>query len=71
MPGEMVTVRADFYPNGEIIPLGITYTEGNSRYIDKVIKVEKNITKKETRFYCLSNGLPIELVFNIRGWHIE
>ena len=34
-------VRADFYPNGAIIPLGITDEHGSTLYIDKVIRSER------------------------------
>ena len=41
MCNKKIIVRVDFYPNGEIIPLGITDSIGNSHYIDKIIRIEK------------------------------
>ena len=55
MSGERVTVRVDFYPTGDILPLGITNAEGNSQFIDKVVRVEKLTKNKEIKYYCLSN----------------
>ena len=48
-------VRADFYPNGEIIPLGITDCHGNSIFVNRVIKVIK-ITENNIYFKCSASG---------------
>ena len=34
-------VRADFYPDGNIIPLGITDKSGKTIFIDQVQKMER------------------------------
>lgn len=48
-------VRVDFYPNGEIIPLGITDCHGNSIFVNRVIKVIK-ITENNIHFRCSASG---------------
>ena len=48
-------VRADFYPNGEIIPLGITDCNGNSIFVNKIIETVR--TKENNfRFKCSAHG---------------
>ncbi len=71
MSGERVTVRVDFYPTGDILPLGITNAEGNSQFIDKVVRVEKLTKNKEIKYYCLSNDAPIVLVYRMGIWYKE
>lgn len=48
-------VRADFYPNGEIIPLGITDCHGNSLYVNKITETVKT-KENNIRFKCTSSG---------------
>lgn len=71
MISEMVTVRVDFYPTGDILPLGVTNSRGNSLFIDKIVKVEKLATKDVVKYFCLSNGSPLVLVYNRGVWYIE
>lgn len=48
-------VRADFYPNGEIIPLGITDCHGNSIYVNTITETVR--TKENNfRFKCSAHG---------------
>lgn len=64
-------VRADFYPNGEIIPLGITDCHGNSIFVSRVIKVIK-ITENNIYFKCSVSGNR-ELFLSFAGgkWTVE
>lgn len=64
-------VRADFYPNGEIIPLGITDCHGNSIFVNRVIKVIK-ITENNIYFKCSASGNR-ELFLSFAGgkWTVE
>lgn len=60
-------VRADYYPNGEIIPLGITDCHGNSLYVREVITTicEEN----SCRFNCrMSDDREITLVLSNNKW---
>lgn len=64
-------VRADYYPNGEIVPLGITDYQGNSLYLKK-LTTTKRAGKQEFRFECLtSNGQRIVLLFLRGRWIVE
>ena len=71
MLGERVTVRVDFYPTGDILPLGITNAEGNSQFIDKIVRVEKHTKNEEIKYYCLSNDVPVVLVYRMGIWYKE
>lgn len=65
------TVRADFYPCGEIIPLGITDCQGNSLFIQKTIKVQK-VEKGGLLFECLANNKrKLLLTFKDNKWIVE
>lgn len=52
-------VRADFYPNGEIIPLGITDCHGNS--IKDIQELSDNLfhiqSKMSYEYYSLAEAL--------------
>lgn len=64
-------VRADFYPNGEIIPLGITDCYGNSLFVGRVIKVIK-ITENNIHFKCSANENKVLLLSFVGGkWIVE
>ena len=62
-------VRADYYSNGEIIPLGITDNQGYSQYLRKV-KVNKK-SDSELHFDCLTNtGKKVVLLFSKGKWKV-
>ena len=64
-------VRADFYPNGEIIPLGITDCHGNSIFVNRVIKVIK-IAENNIHFKCsASENRVLFLSFAGGKWTVE
>lgn len=44
---ERFIVRLDFYPNGDILPLGFTDMRGHTTYVDEIVdkKIEKNTVK--------------------------
>ncbi len=63
-------VRADYYPNGEIIPLGITDDQGFSQYL-KNVNVDKN-PDGGLRFECLTGaGKKVVLSFSKDEWKVE
>lgn len=64
-------VRADFYPNGEIIPLGITDCNGNSIFVNKIIEIirtkENNIS-----FKCSASGGRVFFLFFVKNkWTVS
>lgn len=64
-------VRADFYPNGEIIPLGITDCYGNSMFVNRVIETTR-IKENNIRFKCsVSGGRVFFLSFVESKWAIS
>lgn len=64
-------VRADFYPNGEIIPLGITDCHGNSIFVNRVIETTR-IKENNIRFKCsVSGGEVLFLSFVENKWTVS
>lgn len=67
-----VIVRADFYPNGEIVPLCITLENGSSIHIEKVINVKKDFNKHgayKLLFICKTDAGLISLLFERNAWN--
>ncbi len=60
-------VRADYYPDGQIIPIGMTSTSGESTYIDRVIAVKKESVNKII-FRCRSKNLEFNLLYDNSRW---
>ena len=64
-------VRADFYPNGEIIPLGITDCHGNSIYVNKITETTRT-KENNIRFKCsVSEGRVFLLSFVKNRWAVS
>lgn len=67
-------VRADFYPNGTIIPLCVTFSDGKSIYI-KNTRIKEISCGKNGKCYVLYNchtdigNLSLKLENNI--WSLE
>lgn len=65
-------VRADYYPDGNIIPLGITDLSGATSYIDRICSIEKEVCKEgqvSYKFLCLSNKKKLMLIFENNKWN--
>lgn len=60
-------VRADFYPDGSINPLGITDKFGNTTYIKRVKKTIK-VDDSEYIFECITDKKEIKLHFKNNLW---
>lgn len=60
-------VRADYYPDGSIRPLGITDKKGNTFYIDSI--EEPHITSKEgLLFKCFIHSKEAKLFLSNNHW---
>lgn len=66
---EEYIVRADFYPDGEIIPLGITDCQGNTIYVKKSKMVFSN-GKDARRFECVAESRHFSLEFRNSKWYV-
>lgn len=60
-------IRADFYPDGRIMPLGVTDDCGNTSFIKKIIKVEK-ISLNKYKFYCITDNGDMLIIYNKGEW---
>ena len=63
-------VRVDFYPDGRIIPLGITDNQGNTTFIQKSELVFSNGNGTQY-FECITKNMQFSLEFKNGKWHIE
>lgn len=63
-------VRADHYPNGEIIPLGITNLHGETLYIDRVIE-NKKVDSCTYFFHCKSKEKDFFMTYHNNKWNID
>ena len=62
-------VRADFYPNGKIMPLGITKSSGETIYIKKSIE-NKSEFSNQVEFICFTEKGQYKLLFKKNKWYI-
>lgn len=60
-------VRADFYPDGTIIPLGITDEYGKTTFIQKIKKTIR-ISSTEYKIECIANGKNVILLLKNNSW---
>lgn len=64
-------VRADFYPNGKIIPLGITDCNGNSIFVNKIIETIRT-KENNIRFKCSASGGRVFFLFFVKNkWTVS
>ncbi len=69
MLGNGYIVRVDFYPEGGIIPLGITDKTGNTAYIQKIISM-RNDENLGCVFDCVTDIGRCILTFKNDRWCI-
>ena len=64
-------VRADYYPSGEILPIGITDEQGNSTYIKDVVKTHR-FNYECCVYECITNNKKvIHLRLEKNKWIVE
>ena len=64
-------VRADYYSSGLIVPIGITYDDGEMEFIQVISKYEKinKDGKAEMHMFgCTTNKGEVNLVFHNAIW---
>ena len=66
-----IIVRADYYPNGEIIPLSVTFLGGKSYFVDAIINIENNFETNKVFYYCLVKDKKIILSRQKNTWFVE
>lgn len=62
-------VRADFYPDGNIIPIGITDRNGDTIWIQKVRKVNC-VGTHDFQFDCIAHRKNVTLLLTNNHWTI-
>lgn len=71
--GKVAVVRADYYSNGTVIPLGITYEDGRTEYINQVFedRVSLSLGGQKNHFItCKSGDKLMTLSFRDGEWQI-
>lgn len=63
-------VRADFYPDGSIIPIGLTDSSGNTLWVQKITK-RSYIGTCDYQFECVANGRDITLLLKNNHWIVS
>lgn len=63
-------VRADHYPDGCIIPLGVTDSSGKTMYIDRVIDINTDNSKR-IKYLCKTKEKMFVLTYVNSKWAIE
>ncbi len=65
------TIRADFYADGSIVPIGVTYPNGHSAFINAIEQTYQNISdsgRREYRFLCCAGKDTFWLAFSDGKW---
>lgn len=63
-------IRVGFYPNGKIIPLGITDNSGNTVYIQKSKEIFSN--ENGTKYFeCMTKKGYLFLKLKNNKWYID
>lgn len=68
------TVRADFYADGSIVPIGITYPNGHSKFINTIVQTYQNLSangKIEYHFLCCAGKDTFWLAFSDGKWLLQ
>ena len=69
----ILIVRADYYNNGSIIPLGITYDNGEMEFVQTVLQYKRSGGEKGNEihmFCCTTNRGEICLSFDSLKWEM-
>lgn len=70
---KIAVVRVDYYSNGRILPLGITYDNGEVDYINQILDNKVILTEYGNKIYyivCRSGEKSICLLYNDYIWEI-
>lgn len=66
----LVVLRADFYSNGTILPIVITYADGQSEHISAVRETRWSRAKQEYIVRCSTPTRELMLRFRNMKWEI-
>ncbi len=71
---QCIDVRADYYKNGEVVPIAYIDNGGKTNYIRKINNIENRISefgKFERRYLCNSSQKDVLLVLFNELWYLE
>lgn len=69
---KVAVIRADFYSNGIIVPLGLTYDDGRTEYINQVLEDRVSLLGDEKAHFitCKSGNQLLTLSFRDCTWQV-
>lgn len=70
---ENFVVRADYYDNGAVAPIAITFNN-HSHFINYITRNKRGVASDGsllTYIECISGNLKFNLVFNNSTWHCQ
>ena len=66
-----IIIRADYYPNGEIIPLCVTFSNGDSFFLNRITKIENDFHERRIIYHCSIKDKKICLIYQKNVWIVE
>lgn len=60
-------VRADFYPDGSVVPLGLTNEQGKTLYVKRINKISV-VGMDEYEFDCIADETNFVLFLKDNKW---
>lgn len=69
----LAVVRADFYSNGIIIPLGITYENGEVDFINQMLEDKISVSSHGNKIHsisCKSGERIVKLLYKDCAWKL-
>lgn len=69
--GEISILRADFYSDGTVIPLFISFPDGKSEHISSVQNVKRTENGKGCIIHCSTPTKNLTLIFSDSKWNIS
>ncbi len=65
-----IIVRADYYPNGKIIPISITFNQ-KTYFIKSCVETNKNSSDSNKKYLCNTINGNVVLIFLEGKWELE
>lgn len=68
---EIVVLRADYYSDGTIVPILLTYSDGRSEIISSIKSIRREDNGKKHIVHCTTVARELTLCFQNAKWSIE
>lgn len=68
---EIAVLRADYYSDGTIIPILLTFSDGKSEVISSIKEIKREDNGKKHIVHCTTAGKELILCFQNAKWSVE